>query len=385
MRVLVVHCGYKYKGGEDTVVAEEIALLKSNGVEVDLLSFNNEGNNMLKLIQLPFNIRSYHKTKKKIGASRPDVVHIHNLHFAASNSIIYAAKKLQVPIVMTLHNFRLLCPSGLLFYNGKLFLNSLKASFPWKAVTEGVYQNSKLITFWLALSNRLHQAIGTYKLVNKYIVLSEHAKNLVENSSTHFVEKLVVKPNFCYRPNKTKTDRSNSFLFLGRLSEEKGIRLLLDTFMSSNHNVTIAGTGPLQREVEEASAKFKNITYVGNVDKTTAHTLLQQCTALVFPSIWYEGMPLTIIEAFSNSTPVIAAKIGAMQTMISHEYNGLHFAPNDLQSLSAQLNSWVGLSEREIQQYQTNALYSYESNYSPELNIIKLIEIYNAANAIKVA
>ena len=163
MKVLIVHTSYKYKGGEDIVVQEEAKLLTSYGCEVEVLLFSNEGNTLLKLLQLTFNISAYLKTIEKINLFKPDVVHIHNLHFAASPSVIYAVKKCRIPIVLTLHNFRLLCPSATLFFNGKLFTDSLRQSFPVNAIRKGVYRNA-IITFWLSFSIKLHQWLGTSRM-----------------------------------------------------------------------------------------------------------------------------------------------------------------------------------------------------------------------------
>ncbi|RYY06958.1 MAG: glycosyltransferase, partial [Sphingobacteriaceae bacterium] len=308
MKVLVIHTGYQYKGGEDTVVAEEIKLLQAAGVTVKLVEFNNHQNVLWKLLTLPFNLQSYIKTKKTITAFQPDVVHIHNLHFGGSPSVIYAIKRSKVPFVVTIHNYRLLCPSGILFHNGKLFLDSLHQNFPWKAVQLGVYKNSKLITFWVSLSMYLHQKSGTWKLCNKFILLSEHARKLFLNSKLGLTSsQLVVKPNFCSVPKLQEQKVEDYFLYVGRLSEEKGIMLLLSVFSSSEYPIKIAGDGPLKHEVINYSSKYPNIEFLGSLDKTQVFTLLQSCTALVFPSIWYEGMPLTIIEAFACGTPVISS------------------------------------------------------------------------------
>src|SRR3990170_1599351 len=163
MKVLVIHTRYKMKGGEDSVVFNEMELLRSNGVNVELLQFTNATGTVLKFVQLPFNFDSYRKTRKKVKEFRPDIVHIHNLHFGGSASIISALKKEKVPFVSTLHNYRLLCPSATLFKNGKIFLNSVKSNFPWGAVFDGVYQNSRFLTLWLGISMFLHQAAGTWK------------------------------------------------------------------------------------------------------------------------------------------------------------------------------------------------------------------------------
>ena len=347
-------------------------------MQLELLEFNNDENALLKLLQLPFNFQSYYKTKRKIAEFKPDVVHIHNLHFGGSASVIYAIKRSKVPFVITLHNFRLLCPSGILFFNGKLFLDSLHQTFPWKAVQLGVYKNSKLITFWLGLSMYIHNKLGTWKNCNKYIVLNEHARKLFLNSNLKLSEnQLIVKPNFSSVPVLQAQEREEHFLYVGRFTEEKGIMLLLSVFSSCTYKIKIAGDGPLKHEVVNYASKYPNIEFLGIVNQTDIFILMQQCTALVFPSIWFEGMPLTIIEAFACGTPVIVSKLGAMETMVTLGLDGLHFEANNALDLKNKLDEWMNLSLDEKNQYHNNALTTFNNKYTSDKNLKQLLRIYN--------
>jgi glycosyltransferase involved in cell wall biosynthesis len=386
MKVLIIHSAYKYKGGEDTVVAEEMELLKAQGVEVDLLQFHNDRNVLLNLLQLPFNIPSYHRVKRKLKEFEPDVVHIHNLHFAASASVPYAIKSTRTPFVITLHNYRFLCPSALLYYRGKIFLDSINQNFPWRAVKDGLYKNSRLLTFWLSFSMQIHKWIGTWKMCDCYIVLSEFSRKMFLNSKMNFKEhQIVVKPNFCSAPIATQKKTENFYLYVGRLSPEKGIATLLNVFTTTSANLKIAGDGPLKALVEKTSSEFKNVEYLGSVAKAEVRELLDKATALIFPSNWYEGMPLTIIEAFACSTPVIASRLGAMETMVEHEYNGLHFEVENEDDLKKKIFSWQNLTEQEKTRYQNNARETYERLYTPERNAQQLLSIYTSVIEKKTA
>lgn len=379
MKILVVHCAYKYKGGEDTVVEEEIKLLLSQGHEVELLLFNNSGNELLKVLQLPFNITSYKRTKEVLKRFRPDVVHIHNLHFAASPSVFYAIKSSNIPFVNTLHNYRLLCPSGTLFDNGQLFLDSLKQPFPWNAIRKGVYKNSKMLTLWLAISIKLHQSIGTWNLCNKYIVLTDYAKQLLLNSKFKLnKDQIVVKPNFSTTPASKNSLRNNYFLFVGRLTIEKGVRILLHTFSQLDYEIRIAGDGPLKDEVIDFSKRFPNIKFLGILEKQEVLNELQSCTALTFPSIWLEGMPLIIIEAFSSGTPVIGSKMGAMEDMITSGINGYHFKPGDQEDLKSKVIDWFQSSEHVKSGFRRNAQKTYYDYFLPKNNADQLLGIYKS-------
>lgn len=377
MKVLLIHCAYKFRGGEDTVVAEEMNLLKEAGVEVELLQFSNDENTLMNLMQLPFNFRSYKKTIQKIKAFGPDVVHIHNVHFAASPSVVYAITKTNTPVVCTLHNYRLLCPSALLFFKGQPFLSSLTSTFPWKAVAKGVYKNSRLLTFWMALSMQVHHWAGTWQRCNRFIVLTNYAKRIFLTSKLGLhEEQFAVKPNFCSIPHLPPSNPGDYFLFVGRLSEEKGIRLLLSIFSTLPYKIKMAGDGPLKEEVVAAESKYSNISYLGSLQKEALLPVLANASALLFPSIWFEGMPLTIIEAFACSTPVIASRLGAMDDMVESKYNGLHFEAGDEQSLTECIQQWQGISKEEKSCYRQNARKTYEAFYTPQKNAAQLLSIY---------
>ncbi len=384
MKILLIHCTYKFRGGEDTVVEEEMKLLQGHGEEVNLLSFSNDKNMLWKLIQLPFNVSAYLKTKKKLRAWKPDIVHIHNLHFGGSPSVIYAIKHSGIPFVMTVHNYRLLCPSAILFYKGKPFLESIRQPFPIAAVKAGVYKNSRLLTLWIGLSMLIHHWMRTWECCSRFIVLSQHTQNIFMHSKMRFRnEQIVVKPNFSAFPKLESSKRGDYFLFVGRLSEEKGIRLLLQVFSALPHHLKIAGDGPLRDEVINYSSLFPNIEFIGSLPKEEVITALQHCTALVFPSIWFEGMPLTIIEAFGSGTPVIASKLGAMENMITPGFDGLHFECGNTDSLKASLIQWVQLREQDKMTMRKNARFTYEEYYTPGTNIKQLLGIYQSVTGVK--
>lgn len=388
MKILIIHTQYKFQGGEDSVVMDEMNLLQSNGIEVHKLSFKNEGNTLLKVLQMPFNISAYLKTKKKIKLFKPDIVHIHNLHFAASTSVIFAVKKLNVACVFTLHNYRLICPSATLFYNGNIFLASLKSNFPWSAVSKGVYNNSKLLTFWLGFSIWLNRKLKVLSLVDRFILLTEDSKKIIANSNLNInPDKISIKPNFTSNlPINTfdKRVRGNHFLYIGRLSKEKGIDLLLDAFKSLPYSLKIIGDGPLKNSVISFAKNNANVDYLGFQDKETIATELLKCTALVFPSIWFETFGLTIIEAFANSTPVIAANIGAPSSIIEDEYNGLLFEASNVEDFTIKLITWQKLDDQKKLEIGNNAQSSYKKYYTPEKNLNLLLDIYyKVLNVVK--
>jgi glycosyltransferase involved in cell wall biosynthesis len=300
--------------------------------------------------------------------------------------VVYAITKSKTPFVCTLHNYRLLCPSAILFFKGKPFLSSLTSNFPWKAVAKGVYKNSRLLTFWMAVSMQLHHWARTWQRCNRFIVLTNYAKSIFLNAKMGLhEEQVVVKPNFCSIPPLPPSNQGDYFLFAGRLSEEKGIRLLLHIFSLIPCQIKIAGDGPLKEEVVAATLKYSNITFLGSLQKEALLPVLANASALLFPSIWFEGMPLTIIEAFACSTPVIATRLGAMDDMVTPYYNGLHFEAGNEKGLMESIKQWQELSREEKELYRQNARATYESYYTPQKNAVQLLSIYESVLQNKVA
>ncbi len=286
MKVGIVHTAYLQKGGEDVVVDQEYQLLKKNGVNVDLLQFKNATGKLQQLFQFMiafYNPFSSRRISQWIDETKPDVIHIHNWHYSASPSIIRTAKKRGIPVVHTLHNFRLLCPSGTLLHKNKLSFEYLNRSFPWKAVRSRVYHDSYFQTFWLAFTVWANKQAGTWNMVDKYIVLTDHAKRVYQSSSIVAKHKIAIKSNFMADVCDSQRDRQPHFLYTGRLSEEKGLELLLEAFARTGWKLKIVGDGPLKNLVEQYSEKYNNIVYLGFKDKEFIIKELKTCTALFSP------------------------------------------------------------------------------------------------------
>lgn len=364
-------------------------------LERDLLTENNEVKTLVMqnlrglrgLIQFIFsiwNISTATTLKKIIRDFKPEVIHVHNLHFAMGPLVIRVCRNHNIPVVMTLHNYRLLCPSATFQYKGHLFTDSLKTPFPWKAIRLRVFRKSLLQTFWLAFVVWLNKKTGTWKKVTLYITLTDFAKKLFLNPFLGLREsQIVVKPNFCEKISYDIHARGEHFLFVGRFSEEKGLPVLLNAIRESGIKVHFAGTGPFAEEIIKIADTNKNITLLGNLEKQEVLNAMLNCSALILPSICYEGMPLTIIEAFSTSTPVIASNIGAMSAMILDGYNGMHFESENSKDLADVLNRWTSVvSAEEKQQFYKNALTTYLKHYTIERNRLLLEKIYE--NAIEI-
>lgn len=380
MKILLIHTHYQLHGGEDAVVEQELELLKQDHT-VAILCFQNQSGwkGAFQFLGSVWNIAAAKKVKQKMQEFKPDVVHVHNWHFASGPLVFRMIHRLGIPIVHTVHNYRLLCPSGILLHMGQLFTDSLRQSFPWSAIRNKVYRSSSSQTFWLAFIVWFHKKIGTWKKIDSYVCLTPFAVSLFQESNFGVSKKqFSVKPNFKAAPEiLLSREKEHHFLFVGRLSEEKGIETMLNAFKELPFLLKIAGDGPLKSTVLEAVKQFANIAYLGNLTNKEVTDELQKTQALIFPSVWYEGMPMTILESFSTATPVIGSNLGAMSSMISNEQNGFLFETGNVEGLKVIVTKFNALSISEKKRMGSNAFQKYQDSYSPELQQSYFDAIYS--------
>lgn len=386
MRILLLHNRYQYRGGEDLVFELEQEMLVSKGNVVDALLFSNDEIRSLLSkfrtgLSLLHNSKSRRIIRRKILEFRPDVIHIHNLFPVGSPSLLFEAKRLGVPVVMTLHNYRLICPSATLLHNGKIYERSVHSTFPIHAIRKKLYRNSYIETAGVVWMTGIHKLLNTWNSkVATYIALTEFARQrFIHSSLKPHPENIVVKPNFTWDPGKGSTPRSDFFLYAGRLTPEKGLKLILQCAAElPGIHFRIVGDGPMRKEVEEHAARHDNIKYDGFRDRNDVFELLRQSRALLMPSLSFEGFPMTILEAFATGTPVISSALGSMSEIVQDCKNGLLFKAGDLSEFMARI-SLVSEDDALARRVSANARKSYESLYSPEVNYEQLISIYRVA------
>lgn len=382
MKILVIHNEYLQRGGEDTVFAQEKELLASRGHEVESLLFSNAvistaWDKVKYSLKCIYNRDAYQLVRDKIMTFQPDVIHVHNFFYVASPAIFYAAKKMDVPVVMTLHNYRLICPSAFLFHKGNIYRDSIHKVFPLGAVAKKVWNNSFLLTASIVLCTGIHKMLGTFrKHVDGFIVFTEFSRDLFLDSSLRLPkESFFIKPNFSEDKGGETAERDNFFLFVGRLSEEKGLDVLLKACKHGSFNLKILGDGPLREKVEAYAAQCPTIEYLGKRPQKEVTGFMKKAKALIFPSIWYEGMPMVILEAFSCGTPVLASRLGNPESMISEGKDGLFFESKDAEGLEEairKVNETPGLQKSLSEGART----TYEKHYSPQQNYDMLMSIY---------
>lgn len=385
MRILTIHNRYQQAGGEDTVFEAEGRLLREMGNDVEHLVFENckiqsAIARMLTAFGLLYNPRSAARLKRKLLDFKPDVIHVHNFFPVASPSIFFVARRFRIPVVLTLHNYRLICPGATLFHGHKIYERSITSIFPLHAVFKGIYRNSRSQTAGTALCFAFHNIAGTWnKKVNHFIVLSEFARQKFRNSVLKAdVNKFSVKPNFADDCGYAPGNRKRFFLYAGRLSEEKGIDTVLNAAAHFHFQLIIIGDGPVRGRVLECARNNTNIKYLGFLAKASLIPYLRSCTALIVPSLCYEGSPMAVLEAFAAGTPVIASGIGSLKELIEDRVNGLLFNPGDKEDLISKaimLESDAALCER----IGAHARETYLRKYTPAKNYNMLMEIYNKA------
>ncbi|HEY8387581.1 MAG TPA: glycosyltransferase [Parasegetibacter sp.] len=387
MKILFVHNQYQFKGGEDSTLEMEESFLKGKGFQTKTLLFSNHkiGTSLIKLkagLRSFYNKRSADLLKSEITLFKPDVIHIHNLFFEASPSILTTAKKMRIPVVYTAHNYRLLCSNALFLRNNQVCELCRHKTLPLEGVKYKCYRNSAAESALVTGVTGIHKLLNTWtENIDVMIALSGFMKTRLSDSSLKFpANRIVVKPNFVYDSGSAIGNRENFFLFVGRLSNEKGIDVLLNCFRNlPEHNLIIACDGPEKVKVLNHTREYPNIRYVGVQTKDQVLNLMKKSQALIFSSICYEGLPLTIVEAFSTGTPVIASHLGAMGEMITHLYNGYHFPPGNAEELKEAVKKFVAFTGMNPELMYLNARQTYLEKYTPEAHFDSITAIYEMA------
>lgn len=377
MKVLQIHNKYLNYGGEDTVVENEYLLLKNNAVDVEQLFFENS---KINLLQLAHNKDSYNITNAKIKEFQPDIIHVHNIFYKASSSVLVAAKNNNIPVVITFHNYRAFCANGLFLRDSKVCLKCKDLIFPTHGIYNKCFQDSYSKSAILSLIIGLNKKKNIWnEYVDKIIVLTPFIKGVFLNSNMGFSEnKIVVKPNSTddFIENSPIQNTDKDYLFVGRLSKEKGIDVLVEAFNKlPNIKIHVVGDGDLRQDLERIAND--NIIFHGIKPREFIKNQLAKSRALIFPSIWYEGLPNTIIEAFSSGTPVIASDISNINQIIDNTNNGILFETGNPTELKKTVQKFSAFQIEEISKYKKKARQTYQELYSHKINFKNLMSIYS--------
>lgn len=378
--VLVVHNAYRHRGGEDSVVDAEIELLRANGHEVTRWQRHNDelatqGRVSIALDTL-WSRASHARALELLDTHRPDVVHVHNTFATISPSLYWACAERKVPVVQTLHNFRLVCPQAMLLREGRVCEDCLGRA-PWPALQNACYRGSTAQTAVLAGMLMLHRGLGTWRdKITRYIALNEFCRDKFVSAGLP-ADKLRVKPNFVDFAAPDPLKPRAGLLFVGRLSPEKGIDLLSRALSRSPHTkLRVIGSGPS----ESTLAMHAGVERLGSQPLPFVREAMERASMLVLPSIWYENFPRTLVEAFATGLPVIASRIGALAELVDHGVTGLLFDPQNPSDLAACME-WALAHPAEVSAMGRSARMRYETLYTPERNYRMLLDIYRDAQA----
>ncbi len=371
--ILAVHNFYRQAGGEDEVYRGETELLANHGHSVIRYEEDNARihGGWATGFSATWNAASYRRIKAAAREHRPDVAHIYNTFPLISPSAYYALRSEGVPIVQKLSNFRLLCPGANLVRNGKVCEQCIERGSFLPAISHRCYRGSLPATIAVSSMLAVHGAMGTWRnLVDVFVAHTEFARRkFIEGGLPG--DRIVVKPHMISPDPGVGEGRGAYALFVGRLSEEKGVRTLLEAWRKLHEiPLLVVGDGPLGR-----MAELPGVTWLGELPRQQVFELMKNAHLVVVPSVCYEIGPLTVLEAFACGVPVIASNLGSMAERVEHGVNGLLFRPGDADDLAQQVRWALGHPDQWAAM-RVEARREFERKYTADRSYRLLMDIY---------
>ena len=388
MKIVMVHNTYQQPGGEDVVFEQERAMLEE------------AGHNVVPYCQSNWEVETYDGLRRLLLAKRtvwasdtctafrkllqrekPDLVHVHNTFVMISPSIYSACTEAKIPVVQTLHNYRLLCPAATFFRDGKVCEDCVHGSL-WRGVAHRCYRHSYSATAVVAMMLAYHRMRDTWKReVACFVALSQFARNkFVEGGLP--AERVFVKPNFVHPDPAASIGQREFALFVGRLSPTKRVSTMLAAWkrLTVPIPLVIVGGGPglEQLKMEASQLNLNNVVFKGQLPRDATLASISRARFLISASEWYENFPVTLAESFACGTPVICSRLGVMQEIVDDGRTGLHFTSGDPEDLARKVE-WAWTHPEEMSAMGRTARTEYESKYTAEKNYPILMEIYQRA------
>jgi glycosyltransferase involved in cell wall biosynthesis len=412
MKILQINKFFYLKGGSEKYFFELRNLLKKNNHQVIDFSMKDKKNlpspfskyfiepmnlgepvslkrpDLLfkKMLKLIWNKEARKKLEILIKKEKPDIVHIHNIHHEISLSILPVLKKYKIPVVQTLHDYQVICPNYKLYSQGKICEKCKRHKY-YQCFLNRCVRNSYLASLFGTLENYFYWFSGIYDRIDIFIAPSKFLKN-------KFIEfgipenKIVYLPNFVKIFSKSENlSQNNYLLYFGRLSKEKGVDVLIKAmqFVDKNIKLKIVGNGPEKENLKKLAEKLKinnQIEFFGYKNQDELKEIIKNSLAVVVPSRWYENCPLSILEAFSFSKPVIASNLGGIPELIKNREIGFLFKPGNAKDLAEKINSLLEGDttscrlQDKLNSMGKSAQEEIEKKYNPEIHYQKLMEIY---------
>jgi glycosyltransferase involved in cell wall biosynthesis len=382
MRILVVHNRYQQRGGEDAVAEDEAALLAAGGHDVSTVFVSNDAiASLADKVRAAVNVADGPAAALVVEAvrrHRPDVVHVHNFFPLISPQVHARVRALGPATVQTLHNFRITCAGGLLLRAGQPCELCVEGS-ALNAVAHRCYRGSFLGSAATAHMIARHKCERTWQRhVDRFIALSHFGRGIFERAGVP-AGKIVVKPNAVDDPGASSGARRAGVLYVGRLSEEKGVAVLAAAARLTSAVITVVGDGPLRTL---ASSAPTTLTFAGAMPRGEARAMMARAAAVVVPSICYENFPAVVAEAFAAGTPVIASRIGALAEIIEDGRTGWLAAPGDPAALAAAIGAAVADPDESARR-GTSARRVYAGRYTLPVALSALEAVYAEALAAR--
>ena len=382
MKLLLVHNSYQQPGGEDQVFASELELLASHGHEVVRYTAHNDAVRQLSKLTLAcrtsWSRTTYREMRAVLQRERPQIVHVHNTLPLLSPAVYYAAGAARVPVVQTLHNYRLLCPNALLLREQRICEDCLGRRVAWPGIVHACYRQSRGATGAVAVMLSVHRLLGTWtRQVNRYIALTEFMRQKFIDGGFP-ADQIVVKPNFVAPDPGMGAHGGRYALFVGRLSPEKGVQTLLRAWQHVDGRILsrsrVRDPCRISRTAHQAG-----VEWLGQQSREQVFALMKQAFVLVFPAEWYEGFPADHSRGFATGLPIVASRLGAMAELVQDRRTGLLFTPGDPIDLAATVE-WAFAHPNELADMGRRAREEFEAKYTAERNYQLLRDIYHGCS-----
>ena len=391
MRILLVHNRYRSSApsGENRVVDQEGEALAALGHEV--VRFGRSSDEIeqwpiTKKASLPvrtiWSRETYRDLRAALREHRPEVVHVHNTFPLLSAAVLYACRDARVPVVATMHNYRLACANGT-FFRGGTVCHDCAHGLPARAIVHGCYRGSPAATAPVALAMSLHRQAWK-SLVSAYIFISASQRDLLRESGI-VPSRVFVRYNLIPRRSRQPVTRTPTVMYAGRLDEAKGARLLMagwDCYRRTSGqpglSLVIAGGGPLADEVAAWASARPSVDMKGPVSSDECAELISHARAVLLPSAWEETFGLVAVEAMAAGVSPIAAGHGSFTELITPGVDGVLFRPGDPAALALALTD-AETNPEQYEVYGDQARKTYEQRFDPQRSVEELLEIYRFA------
>lgn len=386
MNVLVVHNRYIESGGEDRVVELESALLERLGHRVLRYTADNDRIQTLTRTELArrtlWSREAYWDVRHLIAREGVDLVHVHNTLPLISPSVYYAARAEGRPVVQSVHNYRLICPSANCVRDGAPCTACVGSIVPWQGVRHACYRNSRTATAGVVGTLLLHRLLRTWsRAVDVFIAPTAFTRGMLVAGGLP-ADRIAVKPHFVNPDPGVGSFAGGYALYAGRLAVDKGVSTLLAAWrrLGARLPLTIVGDGPLAAQVQDATRHLPQVAWAGHQPHSYVQQLIRQAAVIIAPSIAFETFGQVIIEAYAAGVPVIACEGGAAMDLVQHGSTGLLAKRGDVDDLVAQVE-WLLAHPDAARAMRSAARAAYETQFTADLNAQMLSEIYEQALA----